>query len=122
MKPIELYYLEQPEPERSCLLALRNIILSVGPDIKEEWKYKLPFFCYKGKMFCYFWKHKKLKQPYIGIIEGHRFDYPFLLKEKRSRIKIMLINPNEDLPIHQIELIIIEAIGLYKSGIVKIKA
>ena len=79
----------------------------------------MPFFSYKGKMFCYLWYHKKHKQPYIGIVEGHRFNEPFLLQEKRSRMKIMLLDPNEDLPIDSIKSILQKALDLYRSGEIK---
>ncbi|WP_240628101.1 DUF1801 domain-containing protein [Flavobacterium anhuiense] len=80
----------------------------------------MPFFSYKGKMFCYLWIHKKLKEPYMGIVEGKHFDEVFLIQENRSRMKIMLFDVNEDLPLKQIEIIIRKAIDLYKTGIVKI--
>nr|WP_244511796.1 DUF1801 domain-containing protein [Flavobacterium anhuiense] len=80
----------------------------------------MPFFSYKGKMFCYLWIHKKLKEPYMGIVEGKHFDEVFLIQENRSRTKIMLFDVNEDLPLKQIEIIIRKAIDLYKTGIVKI--
>lgn len=71
-------------------------------------------------MFCYLWIHKKLKEPYMGIVEGKHFDEVFLIQENRSRTKIMLFDVNEDLPLKQIEIIIRKAIDLYKTGIVKI--
>ncbi len=71
-------------------------------------------------MFCYLWIHKKLKEPYMGIVEGKHFDEVFLIQENRSRMKIMLFDVNEDLPLKQIEIIIRKAIDLYKTGIVKI--
>jgi hypothetical protein len=80
----------------------------------------MPFFCYKGKMFCYLWINKKIKQPYIGIVEGKYFDEPFLIQEKRSRMKIIMFDVTEDLPLNQIEAIIQKALNLYKTGIVKI--
>lgn len=73
-------------------------------------------------MFAYLWKHKKFKQPYIGIVEGNRLDFPFLLKENRSRMKIMLIDPNEDLPMEDIKLVINDALSLYKTGLIKTKS
>jgi hypothetical protein len=121
MREIDNFYLQQDEPIKSCLLALREIILSQDKDISNTWKYGMPFFCYKGKMFCYLWVHKKYKQPYIGIVEGKRFDHPDLIIEKRSRMKIMLFNPNKDFPIKIIETILQQAIDLYKSGEIKIK-
>ncbi len=120
MNELENYYEHQKEPIKSCLLALRAIILNQDKHISASWKYRMPFFCYKGKMFCYLWIHKKHKQPYIGIVEGKYFDEPFLIQEERSRMKIMLFDPNEDLPLQKIEAILQKAINLYKTGVVKL--
>jgi len=119
MREIDNFYLQQDESIRGCLLALREIILSQDKDVSAEWKYGMPFFCFKGKMFCYLWVHKKYKQPYIGIVEGKRFDHPNLIPEKRSRMKIMLFDPNKDLPICTIETILQQALDLYRKGEVK---
>jgi len=120
MKEIDSFYLQQDEPIKGTLLALREIILSQDADIINVLKYGMPFFCYKGKMFCYLWVHKKYKQPYIGIVEGKRFDEPFLIQEGRSRMKIMLLDPNKDLPLKTIKIILQQAINLYKTGVIKI--
>ena len=120
MKALDEFYFNLQEPNKSCLLALQKIILSQDVNITVEWKYKLPFFCFKGKMFCYLWIQKKTNQPYIGIVEGKYFEEPEFIQENRSRIKIFLLNPNEDLPIEKIAGIIQKAINLYKSNIVKI--
>ena len=121
MKQLDDFYLKQEEPIKEIFLALKEIILKQDHDITHVLKYGMPFFCYKEKMFCYLWIHKKHKQPYIGIVEGKHFDEPYLIQEARSRMKIMLFNPDEDLPLEQIENIIQKALNLYKSGIVKIK-
>ncbi|MEQ1733209.1 MAG: DUF1801 domain-containing protein [Bacteroidia bacterium] len=113
MKEIDNFYLQQPEPMQSCLLALRKIILAQNPAITEEWKYKLPCFCINGKMLCYLWIHKKYKQPYVGIVKGNELNYPELLIENRKQIKIMLFNPNQDLPLHKLQIIVQHAISLY---------
>jgi hypothetical protein len=76
----------------------------------------MPFFCFREKMFCYLWMHKKYLQPYIGIVEGTKFDDPDLIQEKRSRMKIMLIDPAKDLPILKISDILQKAVNLYKTG------
>ncbi len=121
MRELDNFYLQQDEPTKGTLLALREIILEQDKDVTNAWKYGMPFFCYKGKMFCYLWFHKKYKQPYIGIVEGNRFNEPFLIQEVRSRMKIMLLDPNEDLPLQTIENILQKAINLYKTGVIKIK-
>jgi len=120
MKETDNFYLQHDEPIKGTLLALKEIILKQDKDISAAWKYGMPFFCYKGKMFCYLWIHKKHKQPYVGIVEGKRFDHPDLIIEKRSRMKIMLFDPNKDLPIRTVENILQQALNLYRTGVVKI--
>jgi len=121
MRELDNFYLQQDEPIRGTLLALREIILQQDKDITHVLKYGMPFFCYKGKMFCYLWMHKKHNQPYIGIVEGKRFDEPFLIQEGRSRMKIMLLDQNEDLPLQTINIILQKALSLYKTGKIKIR-
>jgi len=119
MTEVDKFYLQQSEPIKSCFLALREIILSHDKEIVNAWKYELPFFCFRGKMFCYLWIHKKYKQPYLGIVEGKRFNHPALISEKRSRMKIMLFDPDKDLPIELINTILRQAINFYKTGLIK---
>ena len=121
VKAIDNFYLQYQEPVKGCLLALREIILSQDREVTAAWKYGMPFFCYKGKMFCYVWVHKKYHHPYIGIVEGNRFKDAELLQEKRSRMKIMMFDPNKDLPVKKIESILQRALNLYKTGVIKIK-
>ena len=120
MKQLDDFYLKQEEPIKEIFLALKEIILKQDQNITHVLKYGMPFFCYKRKMFCYLWIHKKYKQPYVGIVEGKHFDESFLIQEARSRMKIMLFNPDEDLPLEQIETIIQKALNLYKTGIIKV--
>ncbi len=121
MKQLDNFYLQQTEPTKAIFLALKEIILKQDSNITNTLKYGMPFFCYKGKMFCYLWLHKKYRQPYIGIVEGKYFDEPFLIQESRSRMKIMLLDTGKDLPVKKIEALINKAIGLYKTGKVKLK-
>ncbi len=121
MKASDNFYQQEEETVKETLLALRQIILQQDKDVSRAWKYGMPFFCFKGKMFCYLWVHKKYKQPYIGVVEGKRFNESFLMQEGRSRMKIMLIDPNKDLPLQQIENLLQKALDLYRTGGVKIK-
>jgi hypothetical protein len=120
MKQLDDFYLKQEEPVKGIFLSLKEIILNQDKDITNVLKYGMPFFCYKGKMFCYLWIHKKYKKPYIGVVEGKHFDETFLLQEARSRMKIMLFDASEDLPLEQIEMVVHKALNLYKSGIIKV--
>ena len=113
LNDLENFYLDQPEPNKSCLLALREIILGLDADIADAWKYKMPFFYYKNKMFCYFWLDKQTKEPYIGVAKGIELNHPLLEQGNRSRIKILRIKPDQDLPIEDIQTVLREAMALY---------
>jgi hypothetical protein len=113
LKPADNFFQQQAEPSRSCLLALRELILRYDSSIVESWKYGMPFYCYAGKMFCYVWQHKKYKQPYLGIVEGTSVSHPLLLQEKRARMKIILVDPEKDIPVKIIKRILKQALALY---------
>ncbi|TAF45972.1 MAG: DUF1801 domain-containing protein [Sphingobacteriales bacterium] len=121
MNALDDFCYQHPEPIKATLLALREIIMKQDTCITSCLKYNMPFFYYKGKMFCYLWYHKKYKQPYIGFVEGKRLNDPFLLQEKRSRMKIMLLNPTQDLPLHTLQYILQKALNFYKTGEIKTK-
>jgi uncharacterized protein YdhG (YjbR/CyaY superfamily) len=114
LRPIDTYFLQQPEPTQSCMQYLRKHILKLDANVTEAWKYGMPFFCYNGKMMCYLWVHKKYHLPYIGIVEGKLVSHPDLIIEKRARMKILLLNPNEDLPMDKIDDILSQMLKLYK--------
>lgn len=120
MKQLDDFYLNLEQPLKETFLALKQIILKQDDAITHVLKYGMPFFCYKEKMFCYLWIHKKHKKPYLGIVEGKHFDEHFLLQEDRSRMKIMLFDSDKDLPLEQIETLLTKALNLYKSGVVKV--
>lgn len=115
------YYLNKEEPNKSCLLALRDIILKQDTNITETQKWGMPCFCYKKKMFCYLWTDKKTDAPYILMVEGKHLNHPKLEEGNRSRMKIFKINPDADLPIKEIETILQKALELYRTGIIKLK-
>ena len=102
MREIDRYFMEKPEPARSCLLALRHLVLSFDPQIQEVWQYKMPFYKLGAKRLCYLWEEKKTGRPYLGIVDGYLLEHPLLIAEKRSRMKILLIDPSEDLPLETI--------------------
>ncbi|CAN5622950.1 hypothetical protein BH11BAC1_BH11BAC1_13140 [soil metagenome] len=116
---IDKYFLDKEEPNRSCLLALRSIILQQDIQITETRKYGMPCFCYKNKMFCYLWTDKKTGDPYILMVEGKRLVHPKLETGERSRMKIFRVNPAKDLPLKTIVTILQNALDLYRTGAVK---
>ncbi len=121
IREIDNYYFSLKEPNRSCLLALRTIILKQDGNIAETLKWGMPCFCYGKKMFCYLWTDKKTDEPYILMVEGKHLDHPKLEAGKRSRMKIFRINPHKDLPVKTIETILKSALDLYRDGIINLK-
>lgn len=117
----EDFYLSQKEPNKSCLLALRSVILVQDKAISETVKYGMPCFCYQGKMFCYLWTDKKTGEPYILFVEGNFLDHPSLESGSRSRMKTLSVNPIEDLPMETIEGLLQEALDLYRKGTIPLK-
>ena len=104
----------------STFYALKDIIMAQDPNLETAIKFGMPFFYYKGKMFAYLWYHKKFKQPYIGLAEGRFLDAPELLQEKRTRIKIFLIDQTADIPIKRLKEVLQDAIDLYKNGTITV--
>ena len=113
LRDLDQYYLSKEEPAKSCLQALRDYILNVNSSITEAWKYRMPFFCVNGKMFCYLWVDKKTGLPYIGFVEGRNIGHPLLEQGSRKRMRILRIDPTKDLPIETISEIMKQALLLY---------
>ena len=65
-------------------------------------------------MCCYLWVHKKYLQPYIGFVEGASLHHTDLLQEKRTRMKILLIDPHKNIPVKKIDGILKDMVDLYK--------
>src|ERR1700748_1405830 len=113
LREIDNFFLQKDEPVKSYLFFMREFILAFDKNITEAWKYRMPFYCYKGKMFCYLWVNKNTNQPYIGIVEGRKIEHPMLIIEKRSRMKIFLLDANEDVPVETISTILKMALDVY---------
>ncbi|WP_394675722.1 DUF1801 domain-containing protein [uncultured Sphingobacterium sp.] len=121
MQEIQHFYLNQKEPNKSCLLALRHIILQQDTDVSETIKYGMPCFSYRKKAFCYLWTDKRTTFPYLLMVEGKHLDQVQLEAGQRLRMKTLPIDPQEDLPIDTIESILTAALNLYRNGTIKIK-
>lgn len=115
------FYLSKPEPNQSCLLALRHLILSQDAAVTETTKYGMPCFCYKNKMFCYLWIDKKTEHPYLLMVEGQRLNHSKLEAGNRARMKVLPVNPNKDLPLADINEILKQALELYRNGTIATK-
>lgn len=102
LRPVDQWFLSQPEPLRGCLMQLRQLILNHSPKVEERLSYGMPFYYFGKKRLVYLWFHKKLRLPYLGFTDGKLIDSPDLLQEDRSRMKIMLIDPGKEIPVERI--------------------
>ena len=113
---LDQFYANQLEPNKSCLLALRHIVLREDSLITETRKYGMPCFCYCKKAFCYLWIDKKSGEPYLLMVEGRYLFHPALEQGDRSRMKILRVNSEKDLPLELIREILNAALDLYRDG------
>lgn len=110
---LEQFYLKQEEPNKSVFLYLRDFILSIDKNISPEWKYKLPFFYYKGKMFCYLWQDKKTKIPYVCFVKSEGMVHSKLIKGERKKMKAYYINPEEDIDVEELKSLLLESLKMF---------
>lgn len=78
MKPAEQHILNQPEHLQTIMLHLCAVIDQVVPESELLFKWKLPFFYYKKKPFCYLNVLKKENAVDLCFMKGH------LLKKHRN--------------------------------------
>jgi len=89
MKPVEEYILNQPEPYRSIIFNLQILIENQIPDLELLYKWKIPFYYYKGKPFCFINVSHKRKYVDLGIVKGFeiKIHNENLISENRSSMK-----------------------------------
>ncbi len=114
MKQVDTYYFTRKEPNKACLLSLREIILNQAIGITETLKWGIPCFSFKNKMFCFLTITKKTGIPYILFVEGKYLDYPELETGNRKRMKSLTIDPLKDIPKQKIQQILNTALEVYK--------
>lgn len=108
----ENYYLAQKEPHQSCLLALRDIILSQDADIEECVKYGVPCFTINGKPVFYIMLNKKQNQPYVLFVKGIQIDHPKLDQGDRKQMKVYWVDPEKDIDLEELVLVLNLALKL----------
>lgn len=107
--PLEAFYTGLSEPVQSAYLYIRSHILK-DEAVTESYKWKLPFFDYKGKYFCYLWQDKKSALPYVAFTQGKHLDHPALVQGDRTQIAVLHFDPRYDLPM----LLLVEVLMLAK--------
>lgn len=116
LKQVHDFYLDQQEPNRSCLLALRSIVLALDDEVAETKKYGMPCFCYRGRAFCYLWKDKATGEPYLLLVDGKRLNFPQLEQGNRARMKILRVNPKKHIPVRIVNAVLSSALKLCRNG------
>lgn len=113
MTELEIFYDQLPEPNKGCFLFLRKFILEHNAGFTEHWKWKLPFFSYQGKPFCYIWKDKKTTWPYLTFVRSIHINRPELDLGPRKQMKALSIDPNKDIDLALIKEIIDESLTYF---------
>jgi len=89
MKPVDLYILNQPENYRNMLLHLIAVIENTMPDVTLEYKWKIPYFYYKQKPFCFL--NISHKRGYVDVAFNKGFQLKnyldFLVADGRNTFK-----------------------------------
>lgn len=70
MKPVGLYILNQPEHFRLILLHIIVVVKNTLPEVTLEYKWKIPYFYYKKKPFCYVNADHKHQFVDVGFAKG----------------------------------------------------
>lgn len=105
------FYDTMSEPNRSCLLALRALILDHHTAVSETMKYSMPCFVVNRKPICYLWTDKITAKPYVLFVEGGILDHPLLEKGNRKRMKTLPISPAHDLPMELLSMLLHQVIS-----------
>lgn len=101
------------EPDRSCLLYLRKIILNHSADITEAWKFNTPFYYYKKKWLCFISYDPKTSITYVSFVNGFKMQHPKLLAEGRKKMKIFKVDVNADMDLTSLKRLLKMASALY---------
>lgn len=115
MKAVDAYYEGLTEPSQGFMLAIRQVILGLDEQVEETWKWNTPFFLYRKRMLCYLWRDKKTREPYLGIYGGDALDHPALVQKHNARIKKLVFNIEEDIPIETVKEVLLASIALIQA-------
>ena len=75
MKPADLYILNQPENYRNILFHIIAVVENTLPEVTLEYKWRIPYFYYKKKPFCFL--NVSQKRGYVDVA----FNKGFQLKD-----------------------------------------
>jgi hypothetical protein len=110
LNPAENYIINQPEPYRNMLLYLQVMVERTIPEMELKYKYKVPFYYFNGKPFCYFNASHKRKFVDIGFCKGNQIEIHMedLISEKRKKMTSLRYTSLEEID-SQILIEVLEA-------------
>jgi hypothetical protein len=111
------FFLSLTEPDKSCLLFLRDYMLGFSDEITESWKNHTPFYYYRKKWMAFISYDTRTRIIYISFTDGCSMHHRKLLSEGRKRMKIFYVKAEEDIDIESLNKIMKMAVILKKSEI-----
>ena len=116
MRFTDEYIFRQPEKQQSILLHLISVFEREIPELELLFKWGIPCFYYKKKVFCYFNSSPKKGFVDAGFFKGFQLqrNQEFLVSDKRNTIKSLTYYSLESIDNTIIEDVIREARSLYE--------
>jgi hypothetical protein len=116
MKLTDEYIFRQPEKYQSILLHLIAVFESEIRELELLFKWGIPCFYYKKKVFCYFNSSPKKGFVDAGFFKGFQLkrNQEFLVSDKRNTIKSLRYYSLESINNEIVVDVIQEAVKLYK--------
>ena len=114
MNPIDNYILGLSEPFKAISLALIDLVQKSPYEFELKYKWKIPFFYYKGKPFCFVNASVKKKYVDLAFYKGFQLKKSahILNGEGRTQVKSLRITSLDDPLFDFVWQVIEEAVSL----------
>jgi hypothetical protein len=109
MKPAELYILNQPEKFQGIIYYVCGVIEKEFPEVDLLFKWKIPFYYFGKKPFCYINASDKKQMVDVAFFYGNQLknNADYLNSEGRTLVKSLQYFTIESIP-HEILLSVIQ--------------
>ena len=102
MSPLEDYFEALPEDYREVMLVVRDYLRAAPYGFEEKYKWDTPTYYAGGRYVCYLYYRPKARRAYLGFGRAAGIAHPLLLAEGRAQIRILVLDPGEDVPLRAI--------------------
>lgn len=115
MKPAEVYILSQTEHYQAIILHLCDVIEQVVPDVELLFKWKLPFYYYKKKPYCYLNMLKKENAIDLCFMKGHLLTKhrDKMIDKDRKLVASLRYNNLKNIDSKVLKEVLLEVMSLY---------